>query len=189
MSVVRRNVIATPGGRLAAPRTRTVSRFAVAAAAAAAMVLSTHAVRAQEGGSAKPGIVGSWKVISYEVEFQDGGAAQRPLGDRPNGYLLFNADGRMTAYLEAGGRKGAHTDEERAAAFKSLMAYTGKYRVEGDTWTTMVDGAWNAEWVGTAQKRFFTLEGNRLSVVAQWNKNPLYGGRLTRGRLTFEREK
>jgi hypothetical protein len=151
------------------------------------MVFSEGAVGAQEGG-ARGKIVGSWKVISYELEFQDGGAAQRPLGDRPNGYLQFGAD-RMTAYLEAAGRQGARSDEDRAAAYKSMMAYTGKYRVEGDTWTTMVDGAWNAEWVGTAQKRFFTLDGDRLSVVAQWNKNPLYGGRMTRGHLTFEREK
>ena len=144
---------------------------------------------AQEGADARARIVGSWRVVSYELEFQDGGERQRPLGPRPNGYLLFGADGRMAAYLEADGRKPPRGDEERAAAYRSMMAYTGKYRVEGDTWVTSVDGSWNVEWVGTRQERFFTLSGDRLSVVAQWNKNPLYGGRMTRGNLTFERDK
>jgi len=94
----------------------------------------------------------------------------------------------LAAYLEAAGRKAPQTDEERSAAYKTLNAYTGKYRVEGDKWITKVDAAWNVEWLGTDQERFFTLSGNRLNVVAQWNRNALYGGEITRGHLTFERE-
>ena len=93
------------------------------------------------------------------------------------------------AYLEADGRKAPKTDEERAAAYRTLVAYTGKYRVQGKKWITTVDGAWNVEWIGTDQERSFNLNGDRLSVVAQWNPNPLYDGRMTRGHLTFEREK
>src|SRR5207249_6818262 len=37
----------------------------------------------------------------------------------------------------------------------TLVAYTGTYRLEGDEWITNVDVAWNPEWVGTEQKRFF----------------------------------
>jgi hypothetical protein len=50
-------------------------------------------------------------------------------------------------------------------------------------------GAWNVEWVGAEQARSFVLEGGRLTVTGQWNANPLYGGRVARGHLTFEREK
>lgn len=70
-----------------------------------------------------------------------------------------------------------------------MNAYTGRYRVEGSHWITKVDGAWNVEWVGAEQARAFTLTGDRLAVISQWNINPLYGGRVARGRLTFERER
>ena len=44
-------------------------------------------------------------------------------------------------------------DKERADLLSTLVAYTGTYRIEGDTWTTKVDVAWNPEWVGTEQVR------------------------------------
>jgi lipocalin-like protein len=159
------------------------------AAVGTCIVLVQMSARAQEGADANARIVGSWRVLTYELEFQDGGERVLPLGDRPNGYLVFGADGRMMAYLEAGGRKAPRTDEERAAAYRSMLAYTGKYRVEGGKWTTKVDGTWNVEWAGTDQERYFTLAGDRLTVTAQWNPNPLYNRRMTRGRLTFQREK
>jgi hypothetical protein len=101
---------------------------------------------------------------------------------------VFGTDGRMMAYLEAGGRKAPKTLEERSAAYQTLVTYTGRYRVEGDKWITTIDGAWNVEWVGTEQERSFALDGARLNVLAQWNPNALYGGRVTRGHLTFVRE-
>ena len=94
----------------------------------------------------------------------------------------------MMTYLEADGRKAPQTDEERSAAYRTLNAYTGKYRIQGDKWITKVDAAWNVEWVGTEQERSFTISGNRLNVIAQWNRNALYDGKMTRGHLTFERE-
>lgn len=49
-------------------------------------------------------LVGSWRVLSYEFEFQDGGERVQPLGSRPNGFVILGADGRMMAYLEASDR-------------------------------------------------------------------------------------
>jgi len=46
----------------------------------------------------------------------------------------------MMACLEKDGRMPPKTDKERAAAFQSMVAYTGPYRVEGDKWITEVDG-------------------------------------------------
>ena len=154
------------------------------------VVAITHGgATAQRAADARSRIVGSWRILSYELEFQDSRDRRLTLGAHPNGYLIFGADGRMMAYLEGDGRKTPRTDEERAAAYRALIAYTGKYRVQGDKWITKVDGAWNVEWTGTDQERFFTLDGDRLTVVAQWNRNPFYDGRMTRGHLTFEREK
>ena len=168
---------------------RFLRRFGVAVTVAIGLAFPQWVATVQAARDAPVRIVGSWRLVSYELEFQDGSERLLPLGAHPNGYLVFGQDGRMMAYLEAAGRTAPRNDEERAVAYRSLLAYTGKYRVEGDKWTTRVDGAWNVEWVGTNQERFFTLDGNRLSVIAQWNRNPLHAGRLTRGHLTFEREK
>ena len=132
--------------------------------------------------------MGSWRVVTYEFEFQDGGELALPLGSRPNGYVILGSDGRMMAYLEASNRRPPRNDQERAEAYRTMNAYTGRYRVDGTRWVTKVDGAWNVDWVGGEQARSFELAGNRLAVTGQWNPNPLYGGRIARGRLTFERE-
>jgi Lipocalin-like domain len=134
-------------------------------------------------------VIGTWKLTSYELEFQDTGERRPGLGANPTGYVIFTPEGRIMVYMQAAGRKGVSTEAERAAAFQTLIAYTGKYRVEGDNWITNVDGAWIPEWVGGEQRRVFTINGDHLTVLAQWNANPTYSERMTRGRLTFQRER
>ena len=60
----------------------------------------------------------------------------------PIGYAIFTPEGRMMAVLEGEGRrKNPKTDEDRLALFRSMVAYTGMYYVDGDKWTTKVDVA------------------------------------------------
>lgn len=132
-------------------------------------------------------IQGVWRIVSYELEFQDTSERRPALGTKPNGYLVFAPGNRMIAYLEAPERKAPTTDEERAAAYRTMLAYTGRYRLEGDKWITRVDASWNVSWTGTDQERFFKLDGDRLSVTSQWNRGA--SGRMIRGLLVFERER
>jgi hypothetical protein len=68
-----------------------------------------------------------------------------------------------------------------------LVAYTGKYRLEGDKWITSVDVAWNPAWVGTEQSRNFKVEGNRLKVLTPWRIMPNWADKgMTRSINTFE---
>lgn len=134
-------------------------------------------------------IVGTWKVTSWDLEFQDTGErSPGSFGAHPHGYAIFTPQGRVMFYIEAEGRKVPTTDDERVAAYWTIVAYTGTYRLEGNKWITKVDGAWNVEWVGTEQERTFDLKGNTLNVTTSWIPLSRYGGRLTRGYVTFERE-
>jgi Lipocalin-like domain len=151
------------------------------------MSLMTPGVGAQ--ASNRAALVGTWKAVSYELEFQDTGERSFPFGSHPNGYLVFTAEGRMIGYLEAEGRTAPRTDQDRAAAYRTIVAYTGKYRVQGNKWITKVDGSWNVEWVGTEQARTFDLNGDTLKVISQWNPHPAFNRRMVRGYNTFEREK
>ncbi len=92
--------------------------------------------------------------------------------------------------LTGEGRKPATTVEERAELLNSLIAYTGTYRIEGDRWITKVEAAWNPEWVGTEQTRFFKIEGDRLQVLTPWRAMPNWPGKgMQRSIVIFERAK
>ena len=133
-------------------------------------------------------MLGVWKLEAFEVEFQDTGERQPPFGAHPNGYIIVTAEGRMMALLTAEGRPTPHTDAERAAAFRSMYAYSGTYRLEGDRWLTQVDTAWNEAWTGTDQLRFYRFAGEKLVVTTPWGTPVGFEGRQTRGILTWVKE-
>ena len=133
-------------------------------------------------------ILGVWKLAAFEIEFQDTGERTPPFGANPNGYIIFTAEGRMMALLTAEGRPTPHTDAERVAAFRSMYAYSGTYRLEGDRWLTKVDTAWNEAWTGTDQLRFYRFDGEKLVVTTPWGTPVGFEGRQTRGILTWVKE-
>lgn len=135
-------------------------------------------------------LIGTWKILSFENEFQDGSPRRAVYGQHPTGIVILTAEGRMAGIVVGEGRKPAGTDEERAALLRTMFAYSGMYRLEGDRWITKVDVAWNPVFNGTEQVRFYKLDGDRLEVTAAWGPNPnLPGSPITRGILLFERSK
>lgn len=133
------------------------------------------------------GLVGLWRLVAYEMELQATGAKETPMGTSPTGYILFGADHRMMVVLTGEARKPAATDAERAELFRSLVAYTGTYRVDGDRWITKVDVAHNPAWVGTEQARTFAFEGGRLKEMTAVMNRADKG--MVRFVLTWERVK
>ena len=92
--------------------------------------------------------------------------------------------------IEAEGRKTPSTDADRATLLKSLVAYSGKYRIEGDQWIASIDTAWNPAWDGSEQVRSFQIAGNRLTVTSTWQAAVNFpGSPPSRGTLLFERVK
>jgi hypothetical protein len=94
--------------------------------------------------------------------------------------------GRMMSLLVSEGRKAPQTDEERSIAYRSVVAYKGKYTVDGDKWTTRPDVAWNEAWL-TDQVRTFRLDGNKLTVETAPALNPNFG-KVVRVILVWQRE-
>jgi hypothetical protein len=148
-----------------------------------ASALSSHAAE-------RPVLVGVWKLLSYQTEFQDGSPKREMFGEHPTGYIIFTSEGRLMAVIEAEGRKAPSNDSERAALLQSLVAYSGKYRVEGNHWIASIDTAWNPAWDGTDQVRAFQILGNRLMVTSTWQAAVNFPGLPpSRGSLVFERVK
>ena len=135
-------------------------------------------------------VIGIWKLVSQEIEIQASGQKEPVFGRSPTGYAIFTAEGRVMFVLTGEGRKPPQTVEDRADLLNSMAAYTGMYRLEGDKWITKVDVAWNPEWVGTEQTRFFKLDGDRLQVTSTWRIMPNWADKgMQRSLLVFEKTK
>lgn len=156
----------------------------------AGVVLTACLVPGLARAGNEAGVVGLWKLVSYEVEARADGSKVPAMGERPTGYVIFTPEKRVFFILTGEDRKPAETDAQRAALLQTLVSYTGRYRLDGDKWTTSVEVAWDPKWVGTDQTRSFTLEGERLRVLTPWRVMPNWADRgETRSIVTFERAK
>lgn len=108
---------------------------------------------------------GTWKLVSWAIEVMATGKQIRQFGDEPPGFIHFTPEGRMFAVLTASGRKPVETEADQVAAFASLIAYTGRYRTEGNKLVTAVDVSADPAAVGTDLVRFFDLDGDNLKII------------------------
>ena len=137
----------------------------------------------------KDKIVGTWKLVS--VVYEDVATGQRTpvLGAHPRGCQIATPEGRWLAVVTAEGRKVPQTDAERSDALRSMIAYTGRYRVEDGKVITRVEAAWNEAWVGTDQIRAYKFEGDRLLIESPPQPHPNLMGKMVRIIVIWERDK
>ena len=131
--------------------------------------------------------MGTWRIVSWQVGA--GNDAENPFGSHPKGYLILTREGRAMAINTADNRKAGTQGPERAALHRSMLAYTGKFRIEGDDFITTVDVSWNESWNGTEQRRHYRIEGDRLFVESVAAPSILYPGKTDFRRIVLEREK
>ena len=132
-------------------------------------------------------LIGNWKLVSWQVVVGD--ETQNPFGSHPKGYLILTREGRSMALTTAADRRPGDGLAERAALQKSMLAYSGKYRVEGDDFITTVDISWNEIWNGTEQRRHYRIEGDRLFIDSAPAPSITNPGKTDFRRLVWEREK
>jgi hypothetical protein len=130
-------------------------------------------------------LVGTWKLVSFHVE-TEGSNEQQPWWDLdPVGCVIFTREGRMLALLTAGDRIASATADQ---LIRTMCAYSGRYRVEGNRLSTTVDSGWLPAWVGTEQPRTFKRDGDTLSLMTDFQDHPRYPGQRTRGVLMWRKE-
>ena len=110
------------------------------------------------------------------------------LGEHPKGIQIATPEGRWLALVTAEGRQIPKTDAERARALTSMIAYTGRYRVEDGKVITKVEAAWNEAWVGTEQVRAIQFEGDRLYIESPPMPHPNVNDKTVRVIVIWERE-
>ena len=139
-------------------------------------------------GTDADNLIGTWKLVSWQV-LVDNGPPQNAFGAHPKGFLILTREGRIMVLTTAENRRAGMGDTERAALHKSVLAYSGKYRIEGNDLITVVDASWNEEWNGSEQRRHFRIEGDKLFIESAPAPSIVYPGKTDFRRIVWEREK
>jgi len=98
-------------------------------------------------------VIGSWKLKSFTRKDLKSGTVTNVFGDSPSGYLIYTKGGRVFAFLVGSDRKSPAkaeaTDAERAELFRSMVGYTGTYKVvDGNKIAVRADTSWIQSWTG-----------------------------------------
>lgn len=133
-------------------------------------------------------LVGTWKLVSWQVIGKDGKPAD-VFGANPSGYLVLTPEGRSIVLTTAAGRKPGTDDAARAALQKSMLSYSGHYRVEGGDFITTVEISWNEEWNGTEQRRHYRIEDDKLFIESAPAPSIIFPGKTDFRRIVWVREK
>lgn len=157
--------------------------FLTAGAVGIILTLSTAAMSEE-----RYPLTGNWKLVSWQVIAEDG-TPQDVFGTSPTGYLVLTPEGRSIVVTTAAGRKSGTDDAARSALHRSMLAYSGRYRVEGGDFITTVEVSWNEQWNGTDQRRHYRIEGDKLFIESAPAPSIIFPGKTDFRRIVWVREK
>jgi hypothetical protein len=96
--------------------------------------------------SAPSSIVGFWKMVSFTSKVVETGETRLPFGEHPGGYTAFSRDGYFVHLVVKDNRKApaaALTDADRTELFKTMAAFSGTFKVEGNKIVLHDEASWN----------------------------------------------
>jgi hypothetical protein len=135
----------------------------------------------------RAGLLGAWRLLTWESIAEDG-TVTHPMGEDPEGVVVYTPDGTMMTTLGRAGRTPitggdmmGGPEDERLAAFSSFVAYQSRFHMDGGDIIHVVEMSLFPNWVGTAQRRHVELSADGRSLVL--SSDPF----LLRGRMTSQR--
>lgn len=132
---------------------------------------------------------GMWKLISYRNEGEDG-TVNYPFGQNPKGMIYYDRTGHMGVNIMPEGRTKFKsgdmfnaTESEMKDAIR-YIGYSGKFEIRGNSVIHKIEVSLFPNWEGRDQERFYSLEGNRLTLSTKPMK---FEGKQVISRLVWER--
>lgn len=131
----------------------------------------------------KEDLVGVYRGQGREIVHKDGHIDRRPA---PQSQIIYSADGFMAVVSTPTGRApvtaapgqadlNAATEAERAAAAAGVVAYAGRFTVDGDTVFHRIEMALNPNLVGQALKRTIHIDGDDLTLTTAPDSDGSFG--------------
>ncbi|MBM4218213.1 MAG: lipocalin-like domain-containing protein [Gammaproteobacteria bacterium] len=115
-------------------------------------------------------VIGAWTLIDWRIVYPDG-TITHPFGNSATGYIVYAANGVMTASICANPRGRFNkcnardaSAEQKSAAFDSYFHYAGAWRIEDDGVVHEVTMALNPDMTGTQQRRHAARDGDMLTL-------------------------
>lgn len=133
-------------------------------------------------------LVGSWRLVSIRSQLVGDATEIEVMGPNPIGRAVYTADRHFVVFFSRSDRSPPTSDAEAAALLRSMMGYTGRFRLDGDRMTTTVDGAWTEIYRQQDQVRQIRIDGDTLTVSSPAQPSGLFPGRLVVVRSVLVRE-
>jgi hypothetical protein len=128
------------------------------------IVTAAYCTKSQAGDS----VVGSWRLVSWVEMETKTNSVHNVFGDSPTGMITYTPDGRMSVFIIDPKRKPpagqTASDAEANELYRTMIAYTGAYSIEGNEVTHRIEYSWNQAWTGTNQHRFVEVKDNQLTI-------------------------
>ena len=120
--------------------------------------------------AAESDLYGTWKLVSLNSKVMDTGQMEQLRGKAPIGYVSFTPDGRMTGIILNETRPKPEsaakmTDQQRVELFKTMNAYAGTYKLEGNKLTYRYDVTHNELPTQRALVREIKIEGRKMTML------------------------
>lgn len=143
--------------------------------------------------AAERDLYGTWKLVSQSRKLTDTGEIIQLRGKAPTGYLSFGPDGRMMQITLSEKRPKPEslaklTDQQRIELFRTMNAYAGTYKLDGNKLTYRLDITHNELPEQRASAREIKIEGRKLTIVGEPSPGLVEDGRR-RGSTTSLWEK
>ena len=125
----------------------------------------------------KEQLIGTCSLVSYTMEKEDGTVCY-PLGKDCKAYLIYTADGHVSAQMSRPGRKAYESGslhdgkmEEMAAAAHGYMTYCGTYLFQPEKSCVIhnIEISMNPLWENMSQTRNVDFDGTYLNIFASIN--------------------
>jgi Lipocalin-like domain len=137
-------------------------------------------------------VVGSWRLVSWAEVETESKVVHTPFGENPTGLITYTPDGRMSLFIIDLKRKPSSSpkpsDAEAVELYRTMIAYSGAYSLEGNKVTHKIEVSWNQAWTGTNQPRFFEVKDDMLTIKTPQIISPI-SGKDSVSTLVWERVK
>ncbi|KAI9031490.1 hypothetical protein DFJ74DRAFT_655783 [Hyaloraphidium curvatum] len=125
---------------------------------------------------AAPNLVGTYKLYATRASYSDGTPAPPPFGATATGVAMLTATRVMFCVTDG-------SDGPMPPLQRPFMAYTGRYRCDGRSFVTGVDGTSDLVNIRGEQARDFTIEDGRM-VLSQ---TKIVNGRSMKAEFVWEK--
>jgi hypothetical protein len=139
-------------------------------------------------------LIGSWSLESYSETDLESGQVSYPMGEYPEGLILYTNDGYISAQLGPRGRKHFASDDiyggssaEYTDAGRSYIAYSGPFHFDESTGHLEHEMSVSLfpNWQGQSQVRVASIEDGKLHL--RTDHAMLFNGKLKIASLFWKR--